>query len=118
MSPTRTRTDPQPPGFARRLTIWLFAWVTALIGTGLIIGDPLAIDLAPWFPLGLFFFTGPGAASPGAERWLVVAGWLLYLVMAAVLLFVRGRRRYRVTLAVFSWLLLVNVAGCYMVTAR
>lgn len=114
MPESRERNDQHPLGFGRRLTIWLLAWVSALIGAGLAIGDPLAIDLAPWFPLGLFFFTG--ATAGAAARWLVAAGWVLYVGVAAVVLLAKGRRTYRAALVAFCILLALNIVGCYKVT--
>jgi hypothetical protein len=114
MPESRERSTQPHLAFGRRLTIWLLAWVSALVGAGLAIGSPLAIDLAPWFPLGLFTLAGarPGAAA----RWLVAAGWLLYVGVAAVVLLAKRPRTFRAALVVFCILLALNIVGCYKVT--
>lgn len=91
-----------------RVILYAAGWAAAL----------LAIDLRLWalvymFPTGLFAFIPTGFAEAKWGIFLLVLGWIIYIVHAV--LFFRARRRKTIWIlyAMLVLLLVCNVGGCH-----
>ncbi|MGP1383135.1 MAG: hypothetical protein ACTS2F_06205 [Thainema sp.] len=94
-----------PPKVKDRFLAYATAWIIALMITA-----PFAVQLFPFFPLGLFLVFSQPTDLPLTG--LAVAGWFTYAIHAAFLFLTSSRTFYFVAYAVLIVMLLTNVVGC------
>jgi hypothetical protein len=92
---------------------WLGAWLGVIL-TVLVI-KPSYVLLAPFFPVGLFYWF-PNGESMAIWAWFLILpmfiGWPIYIFLTIVLFRTKKRATFLVIYFIFCLLLALNVGGC------
>jgi hypothetical protein len=115
----------QTPNRKRQVPAWVPLSILAVILAGFIflrIQNPMWLELAPTFPIGLAMLVAePFQPMNNSAAWillpLVVASYCLYIVLFAGVFLAREWRTFGIIGFILICVILLNLAGCRQMAA-
>ena len=98
-----------------KLLFWLGAWGGVVLATLAI--NPAYLRATAMFPIGLFAFLANGTQN-AFWAWATggfIIGWVIYVVLSAMMFNAKNKRGFIVIYVIFCILLALNVGGCQRV---